>query len=708
MAAHLPPAPASPTPVPGPPASEPESSSPPADIITLENLALKLAKWDPAATSHLYALVDMGSNGIRFSVSDLAPSRARLLPCLYQERAPISLLDALLEGDPTTTTATAKTQDRFPEATILAVARTLARFRAIAVDGYGVPPGNLLVFATEAMRRASNAAGMLRAIADAAPGTTVHILEPRVETLLGAMGARSSFVSVRGLFVDLGGGSLQISYLNSDEPDRASSSSSSTVGPADAGSSSYYGVAAASAGQSLPFGAARMTHIIEHESSHVLASEVSGLQSKLAAAVEHLRRVHPALADDLADNSAGVGLYLYGGGLRGYGSMLMFNDHDDDNGDGGVATTPCYPLAGVGSYTVSGRYFAETKRMRKVNKKHKDKIPGMSGRRRHQFPAIATVVEALVAVVPKIRSATFCAGGNREGALMMILPEPLRESNPLHLLSSSYSRRHDEAVSMSGSSNLDLPPQATAAFPAALASRGGQAAESLTATLVEALPESLVADGSATVFSLGLAPLFVDSLLWSGTSTGSSADDAETASSALHHTLGRDPGAPGLGHLERAVLAVTLVARWGGSVCLPDRPLLEKLRAVVVGRSSSNTRIRRRPSRGSDGESKGSGSASASASLFWADYIGAAAAAVARVTAAYPRDLVSGRGPPRIRFRVSSETKLGKEHISLAIEVALPDVLAFDLADLTAPFKKLGKREGKKVAATAKVVPPWV
>ncbi|KLU84026.1 retrograde regulation protein 2, partial [Magnaporthiopsis poae ATCC 64411] len=515
--AALPPAPAAPTPAPGPPASEPESSPAAADIITLENLPLKLAKWDPAATSHLYSLVDMGSNGIRFSISDLAPSRARLLPCLYQERAPISLLDALLEHDPT------KAQDdKFPEATILAVARTLARFRAIAVDGYGVPPGNLLVFATEAMRRASNAADMLRAIADAAPGTTVHVLEPRVETLLGAVGARSSFVGVRGLFVDLGGGSLQISYLNSDEPDQVSS--------ADAGPPSYYGIVAARAGQSLPFGAARMTHIIEHESSRVLDAEVSGLQSKLAAAVEHLRRVHPALAADLADDGPGVGLYLYGGGLRGYGSMLMFNDNGDDDDDHAAAAA--YPLAGVGSYTVSGRYFAETKKMRKVNKKHKDKIPGLSGRRRHQFPAIATVVEALVAVVPKIRSATFCAGGNREGALMMILPEPVRESNPLHLLSSS--RRHDE------------PPQATVA-------------ESLTATLIEALPESLAdGPGSATVFSLGLATLFVDSLLWSGASSGEPADNAETASSFLHFTLGRDPGVPGLGHLERAVLAVTL------------------------------------------------------------------------------------------------------------------------------------------------------
>jgi retrograde regulation protein 2 len=30
------------------------------DIITLDNLAQKMPRWDPAATNQLYALVDMG------------------------------------------------------------------------------------------------------------------------------------------------------------------------------------------------------------------------------------------------------------------------------------------------------------------------------------------------------------------------------------------------------------------------------------------------------------------------------------------------------------------------------------------------------------------------------------------------------------------------------------------------------------------------
>jgi retrograde regulation protein 2 len=48
-------------------------------------------KDDP---SQLHALVDMGSNGIRFSITTLAPPTARITPTLYQSRAGISLYDA--------------------------------------------------------------------------------------------------------------------------------------------------------------------------------------------------------------------------------------------------------------------------------------------------------------------------------------------------------------------------------------------------------------------------------------------------------------------------------------------------------------------------------------------------------------------------------------------------------------------------------------
>jgi retrograde regulation protein 2 len=98
----------------------------------------------------------------------------------------------------------------FPAETISLVSQTLARFWAIAVDDYGVPPKQMVIFATEAMRRAQNAAQMLEAIRAATPDLVVHILAPAVETLFGSVGARSGFVDVKGLFLDLGGGSVQM------------------------------------------------------------------------------------------------------------------------------------------------------------------------------------------------------------------------------------------------------------------------------------------------------------------------------------------------------------------------------------------------------------------------------------------------------------------------------------------------------------------
>lgn len=45
-----------------------------------------------------HALVEMGSNGVRFAITDLAHETRRILPALYLDRAAISLYDAQYEG----------------------------------------------------------------------------------------------------------------------------------------------------------------------------------------------------------------------------------------------------------------------------------------------------------------------------------------------------------------------------------------------------------------------------------------------------------------------------------------------------------------------------------------------------------------------------------------------------------------------------------
>lgn len=248
----------------------------------------------------------------------------------------------------------------------------MARFRSIAVEDYGVPEQNITVFATEAMRRAQNAAAMLDAIR-AEAGLSVHILAPEVETLFGAVGARAGFADVKGLFLDLGGGSVQMTYMDT----YAARQQAAAAAPGDP--SEGYEFAAARAGQSLPFGAARLIRILDGADGELRASEMSKLQLGMREAFENLCRRFESLEETVSqirigeDSAAGLNIYLCGGGFRGYGSMLMHND-----------LIQPYPLPSVGSYTVPGDSFRKTTEMVEINQTYGAKIFGMSKRRRAQ------------------------------------------------------------------------------------------------------------------------------------------------------------------------------------------------------------------------------------------------------------------------------------------------------------------------------------
>ncbi|KAK3337231.1 Ppx/GppA phosphatase family-domain-containing protein [Cercophora scortea] len=604
--------------------------SSPVDIITLDNFEAKMPGWDPASPSHLYALVDMGSNGIRFTISDLSPPRARLLKCIYRERAAISLFDALNSAESGGALV-------FPAETIKLVSQTLARFRAIAVDDYGVPPAQVTVFATEAMRRAQNAVAMLEAIQLEAPDLVVHILAPQVETLFGSVGARSGFVDVKGLFLDLGGGSVQMTYMDTY---------AAAKGPVQASDPVGYEAAAALAGESLPFGAARLIKVLDTADAEVQAAEKSKLHNGMGEAFETLRTRFPSLAATVAaaqeagsltkhnehNGSAGIDVYLCGGGFRGYGSMLMHND----------AIQP-YPIPAIGAYTVSGELFGRTKEMLKINKHFDGKIFGMSKRRRAQFPAIVAVVEALVAAVPRIRSVTFCAGGNREGALMMKLPRKIRESNPLASIHASEA-------------------------PSTASAQGQQAEvqEAVLKTLLSAFPANLGFAGTTTIFGLDLGPLYA-SHIWDRTGQDSEAN----AAAALHDAVTRSPGSPGLTHLARAVLGLTLCARWGANLAPIDQRLHQNLRALVDAADPDAT--------------------------FWADYMGAVTAALTRLVTTWPRN--QGVVDDHIRFQVTTQS--GKKlQIFLDMLVSEKAARGIDTQDLVGLFKGLGKQKDKKVIVT--------
>jgi len=428
------------------------------------------------------------------------------------------------------------------------------------------------VFATEAMRRAQNAAAMLDAIRNETPDLVVHILAPQVETLFGAVGARSGFHDVKGLFLDLGGGSVQMTYMDT---------STAKLGVQADGVD--YEIAAALAGESMPFGAARLIRILEATNATVRLAETTKLSNSMAESFSKLRAKFPTLAATAAaaipgeqpkgsKKPTGIDVYLCGGGFRGYGSMLMHND-----------PVQPYPISSIGSYVVPGKAFVETKEMTKINDTFDGKIPGMSKRRRAQFPAIVTVVEALIATIPRIRSVTFCAGGNREGVLMMKLPRSIRESNPLACLEV-----------LGTPTTLGSTQEATGT-------------QHITDALISALPKGLAEAGVVTVFGLQLGRIYA-SRIWDGLG----ADSDTNASAALHDAVTQNLGCPGLTHLGRAVLGLTLCARWGLSLGAMDQQLYRSLRALVDAADS-------------DG-------------MFWAAYIGTVSAVMATLVTRLPGD----------------------------------------------------------------------
>ncbi|RKF74533.1 Retrograde regulation protein 2 [Golovinomyces cichoracearum] len=468
--------------------------------VTLQDVSTVLSSSNEAS-SDLYGLVDMGSNGIRFSISDLRPPSSRLLTCIYHERTKISLYDALHGSSPDSKSL------YFSEQTITQVAETLGRFQKICVANH-VPPENILIFATEAMRTAKNQDQMLDAIR-VATGLTVKILTPQVETLFGAMGARSGFAQVDGLLMDLGGGSVQITYVNS------------SLGP-------NYEFLSAEAAHSLPFGAARLTEVMSDPTT--AKSTQAELQKLMKKSIESLVQKFPELHAQF-NSEEGVTIYFSGGGFRGYGSILMHTDPIQP-----------YPIPAIGGYSVPGSRFKKWPEMLLANKKA-GQIFGLSKRRRHQFPAIAMVVDAVSQAIPRIKSTIFCTGGNREGLLLMKLPSLIREMDPFPLIPSPVTDRNPCTIS------------------------------SIVNLLIAAFPPNH--SRSLSIFTPKLLS-HVAHRIWIFQGLN------DNPSRALYSAISEARAAlPSLTHDHCAILALTLSARWGFDLGPVDLQVVQNLQKIV-------------------------------------------------------------------------------------------------------------------------------
>ena len=337
-----------------------------------------------AASSQYYqALVDIGSNGIRFSISDLSPPTARITPTVYQRRCSISLYDAQ--------NATG-IKTPIPSIIIEEVVTVLLQFRRTCQD-FDVQDNNVRLVATEATRNAINREDMLFQI-ERSTGWKVELLTKEEEGRLGAMGIASSIGQMDGICMDMGGGSVQMTWVvkkpNGD------------VDMSPVGSVSF------------PYGAAALMSTLSEVNVSTEASLQDEIASRLVRGLEDIR-IPPDLRDEAVEKG-GYTLYLSGGGFRGRGYILMSTEDIQP-----------YPIPIINCYSVSALRFFSTLEESPM----KASAFRVSSRRASQIPAVLLVIKALAQAKLPISKVVFTQGGVREGLLYSRLPSSTRAQSPL-------------------------------------------------------------------------------------------------------------------------------------------------------------------------------------------------------------------------------------------------------------------------------------
>ncbi|MCJ1351370.1 MAG: hypothetical protein MMC33_001354 [Icmadophila ericetorum] len=349
----------------------------------------------------LVGLVDMGSNGIRFSITDLSPPTTRILPTLFQDRCGVSLYDAQYQSGQ---------KGPIPDDTIKEVVAALLRFKQVCMD-FDVSNSKVSIVATEATREAINSVNYRKAIEDAT-GWKVEMLAKEEEGRIGAMGIASSFDSVQGLVMDLGGGSVQLTWMISQNGDVTTSKLGAV---------------------SLPYGAAALTRLLaetEKEGGQALSNLQEKITKQFQQAVWQLAIPNVIVED--AKIAGGIPLYLSGGGFRGWGFILM-----------SLHQVQPYPIPIINGFEIPGGEFVPTANIQGNIDNSTFRI---SARRASQVPAVSFLVNALLAALPDISKIHFAQGGLREGLLFSNLPATIRGQHPLVAATKPFAPQNVEAL----------------------------------------------------------------------------------------------------------------------------------------------------------------------------------------------------------------------------------------------------------------------
>ncbi|KAJ5912262.1 hypothetical protein N7504_001145 [Penicillium tannophilum] len=466
----------------------------------------------PSPNVRLHAVVDLGSNGIRCSISDLSTPTTRVIPTVHFHRVNVSLYEAQIDPD---------TGNRIPipQSVIDRVVSAIVRFQIICVET-GVPTTNIRLIATEATRTAINSAVFTDAIRKKT-GITVEMLPKEEEGIVGAWGIASSFSDVEGLALDLGGGSMQMTWIISH---------AGNVRISPRGSVSF------------PYGAAALTQKL----ADLKRGKSKGDAEKAKETFRHEMAANFRTAFDSleipesliakARSQGGFPLYLSGGGFRGWGYLLLYLHQTRGQS---------YPISIINGYSALKEDFENTEALEEVARTAHE-IFRVSDRRRKQVPSVAFLVNVLAESLPHgIKEAHFCQGGVREGVLFRDMLPVVRQQDPLEVATARYATSSAQSIAALMLAALPRPIEGRSVPP------------SITTHLVQAFANALYVHATMPKELSSSAALY-------STSTG---------------ILASTHGIP---HSHRALLALMLQERYGGELPPRDVELKTHLQGILT------------------------------------------------------------------------------------------------------------------------------
>lgn len=312
----------------------------------------------------------------------MSPTTARILPTIYQDRCAVSLYNAQYQNSK---------KVLIPQSVINEVLSALLLFKRTCQD-FGVLDDRVRVVATEATRNAINNEEFQEQI-QTRTGWEVELLAKEEEGRVGAMGIASSFQSMKGLVLDLGGGSVQMTWMVAENGEVQTSKKGSV---------------------SFPYGAAALMMLIEEAGTEGQDELRRELTNKFKQAIEDLEI--PESLQETAKEEGGFNLHLSGGGFRGWGYILM-----------SLHAIQPYPIPIINGFLVPRSAFLPQAESVASN----DTTFRISSRRALQVPAITFLIQVFTQALPSISTIRFAQGGVREGLLFSQLSPTIRVQHPL-------------------------------------------------------------------------------------------------------------------------------------------------------------------------------------------------------------------------------------------------------------------------------------